>query len=85
MTVSVTGFPTTDGGRLNLTISSTGGSVSLNLSGASTSPPVVLELPTFVANIAGTTSGTVDEAAGTVTLAPGTRAVTIQLRQAPSS
>ena len=81
--ISVTNFPTTDGRRLSLTISSSGRSVSLRLSGQPPSGPVLFELPQFIDNIASTSIGRVDEGTGTVTLSPETRSVTVQLGAAP--
>jgi NPCBM-associated, NEW3 domain of alpha-galactosidase len=77
--ISMSNFPTTEGHRLGLRISSTGHTVSLSLAGTP-SGPVVFDLPAFVNNIAGTSAGQVNEAAGTVTIAPGTRNVTARLR-----
>jgi hypothetical protein len=81
--ISVTNFPTTDGRRLNLTISSSGRSVSLSLSGQPPSGPVLFQLPKFIDDIATTSAGRVDERTGTVTLSPATRNVTVQLGAAP--
>jgi NPCBM-associated, NEW3 domain of alpha-galactosidase len=72
-------FPVTDGRRLGLHMSSTGHTVSLGLAGAP-SGPVVFDVPAFVNNIAGTSTGQVNEAAGTVTIAAGTKNVTVRLR-----
>jgi hypothetical protein len=80
--ISVTNFPTTDGRRLALRISSTGRSVSLTLGGEAPSGPVLFELPSFIDNIASASSGTIDRRLGTVTLAPRTRSVTVRLRVA---
>jgi hypothetical protein len=77
--ISVSNFPATDGHRLGLHISSTGHLVSLRVTGTP-SGPVVFDLPAFAGNIAGTSAGRVDETAGTVELAPGTRQVTVRLR-----
>jgi hypothetical protein len=44
---------------------------------------VLFQIPSFVDNIGGTSSGTVDQQTGTVTLAPSARSVTVQLRAAP--
>ncbi len=81
--ISVTNFPTTDGKRLSLRISSSGQSVSLTLSGQLPSGQVLFELPSFINDIAATSSGTIAQDTGTVTLAPSTRSVTVQLRGAP--
>jgi len=78
--MSVSHFPTTDGRRLDIRISSTGRSVSLTLSGQAPSGPVLFQLPSFVDNIAGTTAGTINRRTGTVTLAPGAKSVTVRLR-----
>jgi len=78
--ISVTNFPTTDGRRLSVRISSSGQSVSLSLSGQSPSGPVLFDLPSFINNIAAASSGSIDQGTGTVTLAPGTRHVTVQFR-----
>jgi hypothetical protein len=83
--ISVTNFPTTNGRRLGLRISSSGQSVSLTLSGQLPSKQVLFQLPSFVDDIASTTSGAVDSQAGTVTLGPGTRSVTVRFRAPPSS
>ena len=77
--VSVSNFPVTGGHRLGLQISSTGHAVSLSLNGTPAGP-VVFGLPAFVGNIAGASTGQVNEAAGTVTIAPGTSSVTVRLR-----
>jgi hypothetical protein len=84
--VSVTDFPTTGGRRLDLTISSSSAqhSVSLVLGGQLPSGQVLFQLPSFVDDIASTSTGTVDQATGTVALAPGVSSVTVRLRRAPA-
>ncbi len=77
--ISVTNFPTTAGKRLSVRISSSGESVSLTLNGQSPSGQVVFELPSFTNDIAATSSGSINEQTGTVTLAPRTRSVTVRL------
>ena len=84
-TISVTDFPTTDGRRLGLRISSSGNSVTLALSGALPQGQVLFQLPSFVDGIAASSAGTIDEVTGTVTLAPGTRSVTVQLGPPPAA
>jgi hypothetical protein len=83
--ITVTDFPTTDGRRLSLTITSRGSSVSLHLSGQLPTGPVLFQLPSFVHNLSAASAGRVDQATGTVTLPPGTRAVTVELRRGPGS
>jgi hypothetical protein len=81
--IAVTNFPTTADRRAGVRIASTGRSVSLTLSGAAPTGPVLFQLPSFVGNIASTSAGTVDQATGTVTLAPALRDVTVTLRRTP--
>jgi hypothetical protein len=81
--IAVTNFPTTDGKRSSFTIDADGTVVHLNVAGATPAGKILFELPSFVANVASTSSGTVDQHTGTVTLAPGLRHVTVTLRHAP--
>jgi len=46
---------------------------------------VTFELPAFVNNIAATSAGTVDNAAGTVTVPAHIRSVTVTLAHAPTA
>jgi hypothetical protein len=80
--IRLAGFPTTGGRHLGLAITASGSTVTLTLSGDRPSGPVLFQLPAFVGNIAGASAGTVDNATGTVTLAPSVRSVTVQLRRA---
>ncbi len=79
----VTNFPTVDGRRLSLAISSSGRSVSLSFRGRLADRPVNFELPAFVRNVEDVSVGAVDQATGTVTIGPGTRKVTVELRRPP--
>ena len=81
--ISVTNFPTTDGRRAGVSIASSGRSVSLTLSGAVPKGPILFQLPSFVRDIATTSTGNVNQATGTVTLAPSLHRVTVTLRRAP--
>jgi hypothetical protein len=81
--IAVTNFPTTAGQRADVSIASTGRSVSLTLGGAAPTGSVLFQLPSFVGNIASTSAGSVDQATGTVTLAPALHHVTVSLRRAP--
>jgi hypothetical protein len=83
--ITVTNYPTTDGRRLGLRISSEGRSVSLTLSGQTPSGPVLFQLPQFIDNVRTTSTGRIDQRTGTVTLAPGTRSVTVELQAASGS
>jgi hypothetical protein len=80
--ISVGNFPTTRGRRLALTVVASGRHVTLSLRG--TAPgPVRFELPSFVHNVAATTSGTVSQSAGIVTIRPTVHSVTVTLRRTP--
>jgi hypothetical protein len=79
--MSVTNFPTTEGPRISVTITAPGRSESLTVPGA-TAGPALFELPSFVGNVVATSSGQMEAAAGRVTLRPGRRRVTVQLRHA---
>ena len=81
--LAVTNFPTVDGRRLSLTISSSGRSVTLLLRGRLPTGPTLFQLPAFVGNVAGASVGAVNEASGTVTIGPGTKRVTVELRRQP--
>ena len=80
--IQVANFPTTDGHHLGLTIRTSGNSVTLTLSGGHPAGPVLFQLPAFVRNIASASTGTVDQATGTVTLSPSATSVTVRLRHA---
>jgi hypothetical protein len=77
-------FPSTDGRRIAVDITSTGQSVTLSVSGASSCGEVLFELPDFVDNIRSATSGTIDRRSGTVTvtLSAHQRRVTVPLVRA---
>jgi hypothetical protein len=81
--ISVTNFPTTDGRRVGLTITSAGAAVTLTLHGRAPGP-VLFQIPSFVRNIASTSTGHFDEAGGSVTVPPGTHRVTVEMRTSPS-
>lgn len=81
--ISVTGFPSTDGRRLGLEISSHGVSVSLSLRGGLPSGGILFQLPSFIDNVAATSIGSIDEKTGTVSLPPHTGKVTVTLRRRP--
>jgi hypothetical protein len=77
--ITVTNFPTTDGHRIGISITSQNRTVAFTLTG--TAPgAVLLQLPAFVNHIASASAGTVNNATGTVRLEPGTTSVTVQLR-----
>ncbi len=81
--ITVSNFPTSGGRRIGITMTSAAGSISLTLHGTAPAGPVLFQLPSFIGNVASTSSGTVDEATGTVKLPPTVRHVTVTLRQAP--
>jgi hypothetical protein len=78
--ISVSDFPTTGGRRAGLTITSSGSSVTLTLRGAPPAGAVLFQLPSFLGHIASASAGSVDDATGTVTLAPTVRHVTVTLK-----
>ena len=78
--ISVTDFPTTGGRRAGLTMTSSGSSVTLTLRGAPPAGAVLFQLPSFLGHIASASAGSVDDATGTVTLAPTVRHVTVTLK-----
>jgi len=83
--IQVANFPTTGGRHLGLAIRTRGAAVTLTLTGQPAAGPVLFQLPAFVGNIARTSAGTVSEQTGTVTLAPSTRTVTVQLKHADAA
>ena len=82
--IAVSNFPTIDGHRIGVAITTRGDAVTLKVTG-SLSGPVVFELPAFVNNIASASAGTVDNAAGSVTVSAHTQSVTVVLAHAPAA
>jgi hypothetical protein len=82
--IAVANFPTTNGHRIGVAITTHGDAVTLKLTGKLPGP-VTFELPAFVNNIASTSAGTVDNAAGAVTIPAQTRSVTVTLAHAPAA
>jgi hypothetical protein len=80
--IAVTDFPTTNGRRLSLRISSSADSVSLTIIGPLPSVQVLFQLPSFTNNIATISSGTINQETGTMTLAPHTKHVSVELLRA---
>ena len=78
--IAVTNVPTSDGRRFALRMTATGQSVILSLNGRPPSDKVLFQLPSFVDDIASTSSGSIDEQTGTVTLTAPTEHVTVKLR-----
>jgi hypothetical protein len=76
---SLANFPTTDGRHTGLTIRTSGGSVTLTLTGDQPAAQVLFQLPAFVDNIAHASAGTVNEKTATVTMGAAVRTVTVQL------
>ena len=83
-TVSVDNFPTINNQRLSMRITTSGREVTLDLGGRLPSGSILFELPSFVKNIASSSSGTIDQQSGTVTLSTGTNSVTVTLKKAPT-
>jgi hypothetical protein len=80
--ISVDNVPIAGGQRMGLTVTTSGLRVTLELSGSAPAGDVLFQLPAFNHDIAATTTGTVDQASGTVTVPGSTRTVTVTLRRA---
>jgi hypothetical protein len=80
--IAVTNFPTTDGRRIGLTITSAGSAITLTVHGKAPGP-VLFQVPSFIGNIASASAGRVDQAGGSVTVPPGTHRVTVEMRSPP--
>jgi hypothetical protein len=77
--ITVTNFPTIDGHRIGVRITTNNGTVTLTLTGTAAGP-VLFQLPAFVNSIASANVGTVDDATGTVRVEPGINSVTVRLK-----
>lgn len=82
-TIKVSNLPTVDQERIGFSITTRGLAVTLRIISGVALSPVLFELPAFVGNIAGASTGVVDPAAGTVTVPPATQSVTVTLAHAP--
>jgi hypothetical protein len=82
--IAVSNFPTANGSRIGVTITTRGDAVTLRLTG-NPSGPVTFELPAFVNNIASASAGTADNGAGAVTIPARTSSVTVTLAHAPAA
>jgi hypothetical protein len=80
--IQVTNFPITGGKRLGVAVSTSGRTVTFTRTGHAPAGPVLLQLPAFVGNLAGSSAGAIDPATGTVTLSASTHSVRVQLRHA---
>ena len=58
--------------------------MSLSLQGGLPSGRILFQLPSFIDNLAATSTGTIDQATGTVSLPPHTARVTVKLRRSPA-
>ncbi len=83
--ISLANFPTTDGRHTGLTIRTSGGAVTLTLTGDQPAGQVLFQLPAFVNNIASASAGTVNERTGTVTLPATSHTVTVHLTHAAAA
>ncbi len=77
--ISLANLPATDGRQAGLTIRTSGGSVTLTLTGDQRAGPVLFQLPAFVDNIAHAGAGTAGEKTGTVTVGATVGTVTVRL------
>ncbi len=81
--IVVGNFPTTAGRRAGLAITMAGKTVVLRLHGTQSSGSVQFDLPSFVDNLASSSHGAIDEAAGTVTFSQKVHSVAVTLRHVP--
>jgi len=77
--IAISNLPIHQNKRINVSISSTGKTITLQLSGDTPGNAILFNLPIFVNNISATTSGKIDQGAGLITLSPTTRSVTVTL------
>jgi hypothetical protein len=83
--IAVTNFPIQAGQRLSVRITPGHGSVTLTVGGTPPSGPILFQLPSFIDNLASSTTGRIDQATGTVTLRPRTRSVTVRFKTSPTT
>jgi hypothetical protein len=81
--ITVDNFPTTDGHRLGLRITTDATSVTLSITAGRPSGPVLFQLPAFLSGIASASTGQVERASGTVRVGAGVRSVTVVLAHRP--
>jgi hypothetical protein len=81
--IAVSNFPSTDGHRLGVRITSSGSSVTLTLSGAHPAGTVLFQLPAFVGNLKSSSAGKVDSKSGSVALPSSDNHVTVTLDRVP--
>jgi hypothetical protein len=72
--------PVSGNHNVNVNISASGNAISLSLTGGPTTGPIKFELPAFVGNIVSTTTGTIDNTNGIVTMPAGTASVTVTVQ-----
>ena len=82
-TMSATNYPISNGNRMGATITTSGTSVTLTLTGAAPTGGVAFDVPYFAGKIGSASAGTVDNANGVITLGPGIRNVTVTLTSTP--
>jgi hypothetical protein len=78
--IAVDNFPTLNGQRISLQIATTDDDVTLRITGGDLVGPALFQLPAFVNNISSASTGSVDEASGTVTIPPSSRIVSVTLQ-----
>jgi hypothetical protein len=79
--IRVTNFPTSDGRRINLTITGSGRTVTLRITRGNPAGRILFQLPAFAGNIASASAGSVRQRSGTITLGRSARHVTVRLRR----
>jgi hypothetical protein len=81
-TIEVDNVPVTGGRHVGISVATTGDHVTLRLTGDAPAGAILFQLPAFVNNLGGSSSGSIDRATGTVTLPASTRAVTVTMQHA---
>jgi hypothetical protein len=79
--IELSNYPVSTGQRMGIRVEGLpGGLVRLSVTGEAAGKTVIFNLPVFMDNIAAASTGMVDAAAGTVTLAPNQTSVTVTLK-----
>jgi hypothetical protein len=81
-TIAVSNYPTTAGRRTALDITARGRAITLTLRSGVTGQ-ILFQIPSFVNNIASSSTGHVEQAGGSVSIPAGTHRVTVELREPP--
>ncbi|GCE11621.1 hypothetical protein [Tengunoibacter tsumagoiensis] len=85
--IDISNYPILDNHRMgmHITMGNDGKTVTLTLSGDTPTNNVIFNLPGFRSNLASTTSGSMDNNEGAVTIPPSTATVTVTLNHQPDN